>query len=361
LLEPAEVTIDNDVIITRRGHAGLIQLNRPRALNALTPAIVQQMGQALDAFEREPAIAHVVVYAAPGRAFCAGGDIRQLYEQIKRGDYAAARAFWATEYRLNRRIKRYSKPYVALIDGIVMGGGVGISVHGSHRVATERYSFAMPEVGIGFFPDVGTSYFLPRCPDATGRYLALTGLRADSGDGLALGLATAYVPSAQLENLIAALAERSDTQAAIAEFAAPPPPSPIAAQTTLIRRCFSGADLNTILGLLERAHDSDFAATARSTMATKSPTSLHIVLRQMQLGGSLDFDEALRMEYRIVSRLCRGHDFSEGVRAVIIDKDNRPNWQPASLDAVDPCAIDACFTVLDADEELHFDALPAAL
>jgi enoyl-CoA hydratase len=354
-----EVPIDQEVIITRCRHAGLIELNRPRALNALTAAIVDDMAQALDAFEREPEIAHVVVYAAPGRAFCAGGDIRELYEQIQRGDYASALAFWAAEYRLNRRIKRYSKPYVAVIDGIVMGGGVGISVHGSHRIATERYRFAMPEVGIGFFPDVGTSYVLTRCPDSTGRYLALTGLGADCGDGLALGLATAYVPSAQLEALIAALTERGDTQAAINQFARPPPRSPIVAQTALIQRCFSGADINRILSALERERDSDFAATARSTMATKSPSSLHITLRQMQLSAGLDFDEALRMDYRIVSRVCRGHDFSEGVRAVIIDKDNRPEWQPASVDALEPSTIAAYFATLRPDEELRFEALPA--
>ena len=197
-----------EVRVEKGGCAGLIVLNRPKALNALTLGMVRAIAAALDEWERDETIARVVVTGAGGRAFCAGGDIRQLYEQGRAGDHAAQLTFWLEEYRLNRRIKRYSKPYVALVDGVVMGGGVGLSAHGAHLVAGEGFAFAMPEVGIGFFPDVGATYLLPRLPDLAGVYLAMTGARAGAGDAAALGLAQAVVPSARIGELAKALTDR---------------------------------------------------------------------------------------------------------------------------------------------------------
>jgi enoyl-CoA hydratase len=346
---PDPLSAAGDVIACVRGHVGLIGLNRPHALNALTIETVRAIAGALDRFESNPQVAHVAVLSTGGRAFCAGGDIRVLGEHIGRGDFAAALGFWAEEYRLNRRIKHYSKPYIALIDGIVMGGGVGISVHGAWRIATERYAFAMPEVGIGFIPDVGATFVLPRCPGKSGWYLALTGLRADCGDAVALGLASCYMPSERVDTLLAALAQSRDTAALVRAFATPPPDSPLAKERALIDSCCSAGTLPTILASFQKAAaaGSHFAAAAVTALVSKSPMSLQIALRQMQIGAGLEFDAALQTEYRIVSRLCRGHDFSEGIRAVIIDKDNCPQWQPATLAAVEEGAIAAHFAPLD--------------
>ncbi len=202
----SELPPESELIRERRGRIGLVTLNRPKALNALTPGMVRGLAEALDAWERDDAVAAVVVTGAPGKAFCAGGDIRLLYDWGKAGRFAEARAFWREEYLLNARIKAYSKPYVAFIDGIVMGGGVGVSLHGSHRVASEHYLFAMPEVGIGFFPDVGATHALPRLPGRTGTWLAVSGDRVKQADALALGLATHTMASADMPGAIAALA-----------------------------------------------------------------------------------------------------------------------------------------------------------
>ena len=212
-----------EALIDRRGAAGVIVLNRPKALNALTLAMVRLMAAALDAWEDDPSVTRVVIGAAGDKAFCAGGDIRRLYEFGRAGDHAQQLTFWREEYQLNERIRTYSKPIVALIDGIVMGGGVGVSINASHRVAGERFSFAMPEVGIGFFPDVGGTYFLPRLQRRAGVYLALTGLRANAGDALAFGLVETFVASADFGALASALEAGDDVGATLARFAAAPP------------------------------------------------------------------------------------------------------------------------------------------
>ena len=219
-----------EVRIERRGCAGFIVLNRPRALNALTLTMVREIARALDDFERDPGIARVVITGAGGRAFCAGGDIRKLYEQGRAGDHESQLTFWREEYILNRRIKRYPKPYVALIDGVVMGGGVGLGMLGSHRVVSERCIFAMPEVGIGFFPDVGATWLLPRVGHRIGVFLAVTGLRADGGDLVALDLATSFAPSASFPALEQALEGEEPLEETLARFSAPPPPSALLAQ-----------------------------------------------------------------------------------------------------------------------------------
>jgi len=336
----------------RRGAAGFILLDRPKTLNALTPAMVGAIAEALDAFERDARVARVVVASAGGRAFCAGGDIRLIYQQGKQGDHAAQLAFWREEYRLNRRMKRYSKPYVALIDGVVMGGGVGLCIHGSHRAASERCVLAMPEVGIGFFPDVGATFALPRLPHRIGAYLAATGLRAEAGDVVALGLAQSYVPSARVGELARALEEREPVEAILARFAAPPPASTIMAEAAHIESWFSRLDRQAILDGLAAAADegSLFARAALAAMREKSPTSQAIALRQMALGAELSFEEAMGLEFRIVSRICRGHDFYEGVRAAIIDKDQSPGWRPGPGETLDERAIAAYFAPLGAAE-----------
>jgi enoyl-CoA hydratase len=346
-----------EVLAEKRGSAGFLILNRPKALNALNLGMVRAIAAALDDWERDPAVMRVVVTGAGGRAFCAGGDIRLLYEQGRAGDHAAQLTFWREEYLLNRRIKRYSKPYIALVDGIVMGGGVGVSAHGAHLVAGEGYTFAMPEVGIGFFPDVGATYLLPRLAHRAGVYLAMTGARAHADDALALGLAQTRVPSARMESLVAALAERAPLEAILATFALPMPRSALAAACALIEDCFAHTTPARIIAALGQAAaaGSDFAGKAQAAMLAKSPTSQAIALRQMEAGRSLSFEEAMVLEFRIVSRICRGHDFYEGVRALIVDKDNRPQWRPGAAEEVLSADIDAYFAPLGTSD-LSFEA-----
>jgi enoyl-CoA hydratase len=350
--ESAAAGLELETRIERRGRAGVIVLDRPRALNALTLSMVRDIARALDEFERDPGVERVVISGAGDRAFSAGGDIRWLYDRGKAGDHEAQLTFWREEYILDRRIKRYGKPYVALIDGLVMGGGVGVSLHGSHHVVSERSIFAMPEVGIGFFPDVGATWLLPRLPNRIGVYLALTGLRANAGDMAALGLAT-FVPGQSFAELGDGLEnDQGPIEAILSRFQTETPPSPLMSQAPLIEAAFAPGDLAAIRGRLETAagQGSEFAAQALAALAQKSPTSQAIALRQMTLGGDLGFEAAMATEFRIVSRICRGHDFYEGVRAAIVDKDNRPVWRPAPGETIDSNVIDAYFAPLGADE-----------
>ena len=344
-----------EALVERRGRAGVIVLNRAKALNALTLTMVRLIAAALDEWERDNAVDRIVLVGAGERAFCAGGDIRRLYDLGRAGDHEAQLTFWREEYQLNRRIKTYPKPIVALVDGIVMGGGVGLAMHATHAVAGEHFVFAMPEVGIGFFPDVGAAWFLPRLPFRAGFYFALTGLRADAGDAIALGLAKTFVPSVTFPALAHAL-ESEPVKTALTRFAAPPPRSTLTGEAEVIEACFCGRDRNTILETLREAETQGraFAAPARAAMLEKSPTSQAIALKQMALGATIDFDEALRMDYRIVSRICRGHDFYEGVRAVIVDKDNRPRWASPPSQA----EVEGYFATLG-DGELKFPARDA--
>jgi enoyl-CoA hydratase len=344
---------DAEALVERRGRAGVIVLNRPRALNALTLTMVRLIADALDRWEREGAVDRVVILGAGERAFCAGGDIRRLYDLGRAGDHDAQLTFWREEYQLDRRIKIYSKPIVVLADGITMGGGVGIMMNAAHRVAGARFIFAMPEVGIGFFPDVGAAWFLPRLKHRAGVYFALTGLRADAGDALALGLAETFVDSAALPALVRALESDEPVKTTLARFAAPAPSSVLISEAEDIEACFSLPDREAILDALRQAERRGraFAAPAQTAMLEKSPTSQAIALRQTALGRAIDFDEALRMDYRIVSRICRGRDFYEGVRAVIVDKDNRPQWSPPPS----PADVEAYFAPLG-ESELTFPA-----
>jgi enoyl-CoA hydratase len=344
-----------DCLVEKRGALGLVTLNRPQALNALNGAMVDALQSALEAFLADDAIKTVAIRGIGGKAFCAGGDIRLMHDLGKAGNHAEALDFWAREYRLNAFIKRYPKPYIALIDGIVMGGGVGVSLHGSHRFAGPNSLFAMPEVGIGFFPDVGASYALPRLPGASGMYLAMTGARIRQADMLALGLATHAVRSGAEEEIIAALAAGEGPDAVAARFAHDTGAAPYDAIAAKVDRYFSGESLAAILAALEYGSADDaFAAETLAGMQKKSPTSTALAFEQVKRGASMDFEATMVMEFRIVSRIVHGTDFYEGVRALIIDKDNRPHWNPASFVALDMAAIDAHFQPLP--EDLTFPA-----
>jgi enoyl-CoA hydratase len=346
------MTQDREIICEIRGAAGVVVLNRPKTLNALSLGMVRELARALDAWENDPQVTRVVVISTSEKAFSAGGDIRWLHDSGKAGQHDAILAFWGEEYILNHRIKTYPKPYVALIDGIVMGGGVGISLHGSHRIAGDRYLFAMPEVGIGFFPDVGATYALPRLEGGFGSFLALTGERVGAADALAAGLATHGVPSERMAELADALTKSGSLDDILAGFTLQRGPGPLHAERAVMADAFTAPTLPEVIARLQRAAEkgSAFAGKLLQTIAVKSPTSVAIAFEQMRRGGSLDFAEAMRTEYRIVSRIARGHDFYEGVRAVVIDKDQAPRWQPATLDEVKQADIDAYFAPLGADE-----------
>jgi enoyl-CoA hydratase/carnithine racemase len=338
-----------DILFERRGTAGLITLNRVHALNAVSHDMVRALARQLAEWEHDPAVTRVVVTTNGGRAFSAGGDLRALYDLGRTGRYDEMLAFFRDEYGLNARIKRYRKPYVALIDGVVMGGGVGLSIHGSHRVAGDAFTFAMPEVGIGFFPDVGATWFLPRLPGELGTYCALTGDRLDPADAMACGLATHRVPSAAFPDLLEALCGAVAVDAQLAAFAQGGGEGRLARHRPLIDRLFSGHRVEDILARLdatERAVDGDFAHAAAAMIRAKSPLSLKLALALLRRGRMLTFDECMRTEYRVVCRVVRGHDFYEGIRAVIIDKDQAPHWRPSALEAISDAEVERHFAPL---------------
>jgi enoyl-CoA hydratase len=326
-------------------------LNRPKALHALNEEMCLRMDEALKAWANDPEIELVVVDHAEGtRGFCAGGDIRMLAESGA-ADGSAAAAFFRAEYRLNVRIRNYPKPYVAFIDGVTMGGGVGISVHGSHRVATERTVFAMPETGIGLFPDVGGGWFLPRLGPPLGMWLALTGERLKGGDVCAAGVATNFVESGVVASVKASVCEGGldlleamdwDEAAAFEK------------KRDLIDRCFWKPTVEEIVAALED-EDDEWAKAQLATLRTKSPQTLKVAHRQLTRGLAMKtFEDNMRMEYRIGCRVVSRHDFQEGVRAVIVDKDNKPQWDPPTLAGVSEGMLDDIFAPLE-EGELTFE------
>lgn len=346
-----------DILFARHGTAGLVTLNRPHALNAVSLGMVRALARQLAEWESDGAVTRVIVTANGTRAFSAGGDLRALYDLGRAGRYQEALVYFREEYALNARIKRYRKPYVALIDGIVMGGGVGISVHGSHRVAGDRFTFAMPEVGIGFFPDIGATWFLPRLPGALGTYCALTGERLAAEDGVAAGIATHRVGSARFPELIEALCGAVPVDAILGAFAQPAAAGPVAARRGAIDLLFGPDRVEDILAALEdkgatNGADAAFASAAAALMRTKSPTSLKLTREQMRRGAALDFTDCMRTEFRIVSRIVHGHDLYEGIRAVIIDKDQAPRWRPPTLAEVSAADVEQHFMPLADELEL---------
>jgi enoyl-CoA hydratase/carnithine racemase len=310
--------------------------------------MVRALTAALHEWERDSAV-EVVIVKAEGRAFSAGGDILDVYNAGRAGEPPVG--FFADEYRLNAWIDRFPKPYVALIDGIVMGGGVGISFHGSHRVLTENAVFAMPEVGIGFFPDVGASHVLPDLGGCFGLYLALTGNRIRYGDALWSGLATHTVEGHFLPGLVEGIAESGDPGSELRDVFRAARRETDGKALQSIARHFSRPSLAEILASLEKeAPDDAFAAETLATMAKRSPTSLAVAFRQITAGQTLSMEECMRMEFRILNHMLRGHDFYEGIRAAIIDKGSTPAWRPASLAEVSPRDVDAYFAPLGAGE-----------
>lgn len=357
------MTEEAEILFSRQGGIATVTLNRPKALNSLTYEMLQQLGDKLDAWKTDPDVAAVVIEGAGEKSFCAGGDIRALYDakQAGRTDFLAE--FYHDEYVINHAIATYPKPYVALIDGYTMGGGAGVSVHGSHRVATERTRFAMPEVGIGLFPDVGGSYFLSRCPGQTGLYLGLTGAIVTAADAVYAGIATGHVASASLDGLKAALAsanwtgaegDRDVATAVIDGFATTPDPAGAVLEENrmAIDDCFMGDSVDYILDALA-AYGGDWASATVDQMSSKSPTSLKVALREIRLGKSLDLASCMVMEYRLSQSFMRSRDFWEGVRAVIVDKDKNPKWSPSVIGDVDDQEVANYFESLgDADLKL---------
>ncbi|TYL49949.1 enoyl-CoA hydratase/isomerase family protein [Nocardioides sp. BGMRC 2183] len=337
------------VLFRREGHAAHVVLNRPKAINALTHEMVEMIQTALEEWASDDSVQVVVLSGAGERGLCAGGDIVALWRDAKAGGDEAA-AFWAEEYRLNNTIKHYPKPYVAIMDGIVLGGGIGLSAHGSIRVVTERSSIGMPETGIGFLPDVGGTWLLSRAPGETGTHLALTAGSVKAGDALAIGMADHYVPSERLPALLDALATK-EPRSAVIEVSEPAPPSPLVADRSWIDAAYAGDDVATIVQRL-RERPEEAARTAADKVATKSPTSLAVALRALREGRRYkDLAEALDTEYRLALRFHDHHDFVEGIRAQVVEKDRNPRWQPAAIDGVTGEAVAAFFAPLG-DAEL---------
>ncbi len=329
----------DDIVFSIDGVAGWVTLNRPQALNALTLDMARRLDAQLQEWADDDRVQRVVVEGAGDRAFCAGGDVRDLYEAMGRPGDPLIAAFYGDEYTLNHRIKSYGKPYVALIDGVVMGGGVGVAIHGCHRVVTENALFAMPETGIGLFPDVGGTWFLPRMPGEIGMYLGLTGSRLRAADALYCGVATHYIPRARLTGMTASADE-------LDSLAGDPGEAPLAGQRDSIDRCFADDSVDAIIEAL-RSEGGEWADKTLAVLATKSPTSLKVAFRQIREGATLDFAAAMRLEYRLSQRFCAAHDFREGVRAVIIEKDQKPQWQPSDPNAVSDADVDAYFAPLE--------------
>ena len=345
-----------DIRFERRGALALVILDRQSALNALTHDMIRRLSAQLARWRIDPEVAAVLVKAAPGRAFCAGGDIIAVTRLVREQGVAAATPFFRDEYRLNWRVHTFPKPYIALIDGIAMGGGVGISAHGRFRVATERTQFAMPETGIGFFPDVGATWFLPRCPGELGMYLGLTGARLSGADCIAAGLASHAVPADRLPSLEQELERRSspaEVAAVLADLEGGIGTPELASARAAIDRCFAGERLDEVLARLAAERDRPGQAW-REQLAAKSPFALALTFAQLRRGTGMTIEEALRLEYRMVHRVLAAPDFAEGVRALLIDKDRQPRWQHDDPADVPAAAITACFAPLP-DGDLAFD------
>ncbi len=340
----------SETVIARiEGRVGRLTLNRPEALHALTTVMCSTCTTALQAWRDDPAVEAVLIDHSGERGFCAGGDIRMLAESGA-ADGRLAREFFFIEYRLNHLLFTFPKPIVAFMDGVTMGGGVGLSAPARFRIATERTTFAMPETGIGLFPDVGGGWFLPRLPGRIGLWLALTGARIKAADCLHAGLATHHVPSERLPELKAEISENpSDIEALLAKYHVDPGPAPLAAHRAELDAAFGLGSVEAILAALEAG--SDWAQAQAAALRTKSPQTLKVAFRQLALGAAApDFAANMELEYRIGARVVQRHDFLEGVRAVIVDKDNAPKWDPARLEDVGEDLLDAIFAPLPADE-----------
>ncbi|RMF68239.1 MAG: enoyl-CoA hydratase/isomerase family protein [Alphaproteobacteria bacterium] len=354
----ADGTPNAEVLFGREGRLGIITLNRPKALNALTTAMCIAIKRQLDAWARADDVDAVLIEGAGERAFCAGGDVVRVARSGQAGTDEWYQFFFH-EYRMNSTIGHFPKPYIAFLDGITMGGGFGVSVHGRFRIATERLLFAMPETGLGLIPDVGGGHVLPRLPGEIGRFLAFTGYRAKAADSFAMGVATHVVPAARLTELRrmlidAGALDEEKVADILARFHEDPGAAPLWAVKDRIDRHFVGPRVETVLDSLA-GDDEVWARQTREEMLKKSPTSMKVTAEQLRRGAALDLDDDLRMEFRIVNRIItHGHDFYEGVRAILIDKDHNPHWRPARLEEVSEEEVAAHFAPLG-ERELTFD------
>jgi enoyl-CoA hydratase len=337
--------VNGDVLIRREGRAGRITLNRPAALNALTWAMALEIEKALDIWADDAEVGAVIIDAAGEKAFCAGGDIAELYRAGRAGDYDYGRNFWADEYRLNAKIYRYPKPYIAFMDGIVMGGGVGVSSHGSHRIVTESSIVAMPETGIGLIPDVGGTYLLSRMPGRCGEYIAMTASRLRPGDAIYGGFADSYMPIGKKALAIAALCETGDAKVLTA-FCEPPPQSELAERQDEIDALFTGADALACVIALEAA-STPFAEQTARAIRRNSPLSVAAAVEAVRNARNLaSLEECLALEYRFTYRCQEMADFLEGIRAAVIEKDRKPQWRPGRLEDLDKSRVDALLSPL---------------
>jgi enoyl-CoA hydratase len=347
-----------EVQTTIKGRLGVIMLDRPKALNALNLGMVQQLDTILADWADNPAVDTVLIRSASERAFCAGGDVRSIGTQPDPQErMALGRTFFGTEYRVNHRINTFPKPFIALINGIAMGGGLGLSVHGSHRVVSESARMAMPETALGLFPDVGATWFLNHCPRSIGRYLALIGPQIGAADAMAARLATHHVPFAAFDDLVSALGAADGLDAAavdviIDERAVAPGDGMLAEREADLARLFAGDDLNAVIAAIdEAAPRAAWIAEAQSVLRRASPTSRRATWRRMVDGKAQSIERVLADDYRMAVRMVGGHDFAEGVRAILVDKDLSARWDPPTLAAVTEADIDALLApMLDADE-----------
>lgn len=353
---PATDGDDAEVVFHRAGRAGIIVLNRPRAINALTHGMVRQIRATLDVWAVDDDIATVAITGSGERGLCAGGDIVSLHRDATTGDGTASLAFFRDEYALDAFIHRYPKPVVAVMDGIVLGGGIGISAHASHRIVTETSQLGLPETTIGFVPDVGATWLLSHAPGRLGTYLALTAGTVGPGDALALGLADVYVPRARLPLLLADL-ERADVATVLARHAAPAPAAALLADRAWIDAAFAADDVAGILSAL-RANGAAAAVPTAELIEKRSPAASAATLAALRRAAALpDLESALLQEYRVSAHALLTHDFAEGVRAQVIDKDRSPRWRPADAGSVDRATVDAYFAPVD----IRFPAEPPLL
>jgi enoyl-CoA hydratase len=346
---------EGDLIVRREGSAGIIRLNRPKAINAMTYEMSLGIDAALDRFESDPAVAVVLLEGAGERGLCAGGDIRGLYESSKAGG-DLGKVFWRQEYVMNARIAKYPKPYVAFMDGLVMGGGVGLSGHARHRVVTEKTKLAMPEVGLGFFPDVGGTWLLTRSPGEIGAYFGLTGQTMNGPDAIFARFADAVVPSGKLPALREALTAfrpggtSVEVDAIIAGFATGERAGPVAARQASIDRWFAHDRMEDIFKALQ-FDDSEFAQSTFKALSEKSPRGMVVTLKLLRLArNAASLEECLVREYRAALEVFRSDDFREGVRAAVIDKDRNPRWSPPQVEDVTPEMLAPYFSEIGADE-----------
>jgi enoyl-CoA hydratase len=343
--------VSDEVLARVENGVGTIVLNRPKAINSLTDSMVKTIQAMLSGWERDDDVSAVMISGAGDRGLCAGGDVVAIYHSA-RGDGVQARRFWHAEYLLNSHIGRYSKPLVALMDGIVMGGGIGIGAHANTRVVTDTSKLAMPEVGIGFIPDVGGTYLLSRAPGLLGLHAALTGTPFSGADAIAMGFADHYVHHDRLADFITAVV-REGVDSALDGYEIEPPPSLLVARRDWIDECYAGETVADIVAALRR-HEATAAGDAAEMIATRSPVALAVTLRAVRKAAQLDtLEDVLRQEYRVSCAALRGHDLVEGIRAQLIDKDRNPKWSPASLAAVGDADVDAFFAA--AGDELTFD------